>query len=591
MSDRQRESLSLTPAGPDPTPSRLGRDLRRAVADLVLETTSEGIWLIDAESRTTFVNTHTAHLLGYTVDEMLGAHLFAFMDEEGKKICEANLERRRGGIEEQHEFKFLRKDGTPIWLLLATNPVYDRSGAYAGALAMLDDISAQKQREAELRERVRDLEGVAQAKTRGALELEREIEPSGCADRAAEPPTRLPWREAVMRGMLTVVGGVAPLFSALGLLVRSAPLTAVDVLVLMFAGALPPVLWLARWPSIRARASVAITIGLAAGVYFLARIGFVAGVGVVLVATPVIGVICLGRRFGLALIATSALAHLVIGRLVGEGSLTLDLAYLDPFKAQNWIRAAVATTLIASLLALIVDFVIRQLERTSVEVTGTLSQLRRLHVRLERTEEEERRFLARELHDELGQILTTLKARLTLTGASTHATARPPGLESPGDLIDRLIGRVRTLSSALRPPLLDEVGLVSAVRVFLDAQAAATGLEVSLDATEQASRDRLPPDVEIACFRIIQESVTNAVRHASARRLQIAVDQDARRVALVIRDDGRGFDGGVTLDAAAAAGHLGVVGMRERVRARGGSFRLGSQPGSGTVVEVELPLA
>jgi signal transduction histidine kinase len=431
---------------------------------------------------------------------------------------------------------------------------------------------------------------VAGTRAREAAKLWHEIEDAERPDRAVRSRTRLPWRQAVMQGMLTVVGVVAPLFSAVGLLVRSAPLTAGDVVVMTLAGTLPPLLRLARRPSIRARASVAITIGLGAGVYFLARIGFVAGVGVVLVATSVIGVICLGRRFAFALIAAAALAHAAIGALVGEGSLTLDIGYLDPLRAQNWIRAAAATTLVASLLALVVDFVIRQLEQASAAATGTLSQLRRVYVRLERTEEEQRRFLAHELHDELGQILTTLKARFTLTGEITNANVRPPGLESPTALIDQLIGRVRTLSSALRPPLLDEVGLVPAVRAFADAQAAATGLEVGLEATGRATRDRLPPDVEIACFRIIQESVTNAVRHARARRLQIAVDQDAQRVALAIRDDGRGFDAGVTLDAAAAAGHLGVVGMRERVRGRGGSFRLESQPGSGTVVAVEFPL-
>jgi diguanylate cyclase (GGDEF)-like protein/PAS domain S-box-containing protein len=86
-------------------------------------------------------------MLGYTVNEMLGMPLLHFMDEEGRRTAEGNLTRRRSGIQEQHEFRCIRKDGTPIWLLVTANPVYDRSGRYAGALAMIADLSVQKARE------------------------------------------------------------------------------------------------------------------------------------------------------------------------------------------------------------------------------------------------------------------------------------------------------------------------------------------------------------------------------------------------------------------------------------------------------------
>jgi diguanylate cyclase (GGDEF)-like protein/PAS domain S-box-containing protein len=147
--------------------------LRKAVAELVLETTSEGVWLIDADSRTSFVNERTASLLGYSVEEMLGVDLFVFMDEEGRQICRQNVERRRSGIQEQHEFKFMRKDGTPVWTLLATNPVYDRRGQYAGALAMVADLTHQKNREERLSARVEALERQAAEAQAAALQFER----------------------------------------------------------------------------------------------------------------------------------------------------------------------------------------------------------------------------------------------------------------------------------------------------------------------------------------------------------------------------------------------------------------------------------
>src|SRR4029079_7879374 len=107
-----------------------------------------------------------------------------------------------------------------------------------------------------------------------------------------------------------------------------------------------------------------------------------------------------------------------------------------------------------------------------------------------------------------------------------------------------------------------------------------------LDAHDLPPRpdDRLPADLEIACFRVVQESVTNALRHGDAQSMHVRVERSARHVKMTIRDDGRGFAPGTTLDEAAARGHLGVLGMRERIRARAGKFELNSEPGGGTTV-------
>lgn len=109
----------------------------------IVETAQEGIWLIDAQSHTSFVNNRIAEMLGYTREEMMGKHLFDFMDEEGKKISERNIERRKQGIAEDHEFKFVTKDGKVVWTLMSTNPVI-KNGEYMGALAMVTDITEHK---------------------------------------------------------------------------------------------------------------------------------------------------------------------------------------------------------------------------------------------------------------------------------------------------------------------------------------------------------------------------------------------------------------------------------------------------------------
>ncbi len=125
----------------------------------IVETAEEGIWMIDAESRTTFANRKMADMLGYTPEEMLGKSLFSFMDEEERALAERLIERRRRGVSEQHDFKFRRQDGSSLWALLATNPVFDEAGRYSGALAMVTDITRRKQLQEQFRQ-VQKMEAV-----------------------------------------------------------------------------------------------------------------------------------------------------------------------------------------------------------------------------------------------------------------------------------------------------------------------------------------------------------------------------------------------------------------------------------------------
>jgi|GEM_PF-2763788 len=117
----------------------------------IIETATEGIWILDANSNTSFVNSKMTAMLGYSSAEMMGMTLFAFMDEEGVAIALECLERRRQGIKEQHDFKFRRKDGSILWAIVSTNPIVDQSGRYIGALGMITDITERKQAEEALR--------------------------------------------------------------------------------------------------------------------------------------------------------------------------------------------------------------------------------------------------------------------------------------------------------------------------------------------------------------------------------------------------------------------------------------------------------
>ena len=124
----------------------------------IVETASEGVWMFDAESITTFANCRMAEMLGYTVEEMLGRSLFEFIDAECREIAESYVQRRRQGIRERHDFRFTRKDGSHLWAIVSATPTFDAEGKFSGVLRMITDISDRKQAEAELRQTLQELE-------------------------------------------------------------------------------------------------------------------------------------------------------------------------------------------------------------------------------------------------------------------------------------------------------------------------------------------------------------------------------------------------------------------------------------------------
>ena len=118
----------------------------------IIETANEGIWVIDQENRTTFVNPRMAAMLGCPMEEMSSASLFDFIDSDWEAVASKNVERRRAGTAEQHEFKFRRKDGSTFWAIVSTNPIHDENGTYIGALGMITDITERKKSEEALRD-------------------------------------------------------------------------------------------------------------------------------------------------------------------------------------------------------------------------------------------------------------------------------------------------------------------------------------------------------------------------------------------------------------------------------------------------------
>jgi signal transduction histidine kinase len=202
--------------------------------------------------------------------------------------------------------------------------------------------------------------------------------------------------------------------------------------------------------------------------------------------------------------------------------------------------------------------------------------------RLIAVQEEERRKLARELHDEIGQVLTAVSFSLkSVRRLDPHGTLRDvvgEGLTT----VERAIGQVRSMSLDLRPPLLDELGIVPALRWLAQQQESRTGVSIDFEA---APGDLMLPVVMAeTCYRVVQEALTNVARHAGASEVVVRLERLGERALIVVRDNGRGFD----RTQIRGTGGIGLLGMEERVKLAGGVLRVRSVPGGGTEVCAEF---
>jgi len=198
-------------------------------------------------------------------------------------------------------------------------------------------------------------------------------------------------------------------------------------------------------------------------------------------------------------------------------------------------------------------------------------------------QEDERRRLARELHDETGQALTSILLGLRGLEGAKDPKALQAALDEVRELVRSTLQDVRQLAVELRPTALDDFGLVAAVERLTATFAEQTGIAVEF--VSNLPTGRLAPDVETALYRVIQESLTNVVKHARAGHVSVVLTQKAASVSVVVEDDGVGFEPAGTRD-----GGLGLVGMRERVGLLGGRMAIESRPGAGTTFVTEVPL-
>ncbi len=221
------------------------------------------------------------------------------------------------------------------------------------------------------------------------------------------------------------------------------------------------------------------------------------------------------------------------------------------------------------------------------QMQASTVRMRALSRRLVEVQEDERRAIARELHDEAGQALASLRFGLRLLEREIDEGGSVTGrVAELMQRTDAVIDGLHRLAVDLRPPSLDPLGLEAALQEYVRSAGSKFGLEVRFKARGFAS-ERLPVVVETALYRVVQEAMTNVARHAGATRVDVLAECRGDRVVVVVEDDGTGFDP----DRVRRGDHLGLLGMRERAEALGGTMVVESSPGGGTTIVVEVPSA
>lgn len=573
----------------------------------IVETTTEGVFTVDADYRIDFVNRRMLDMLGYREEEMLGRTPMSFLDGESRALAETSALRRREGMAEQLELRFLRRDRSSLWALVNSTPIFDAEGRFAGAVAMAADISARKQAEQE-RDRlftysldllcVEGFDGylkqVNPAWTATLGWTSEELKAKPCLEFVHPDDRDATLRAAEQSKQGQHVRGLENRYrcrdgSYRWLSWNSFPLPSEGLM-----------LCVVRDVTERKKSEE----DLRASEMRIRNIFEQASDGIYLISSEFRyldanprGLELLGytREELLQMTVADGLAPHERPRLAVELAEMLagrpHLAEWEHLRKDgSTFPAEVSARRLddRSYIAIVRDLTGRR--RLEEHLRATVRHLRELSRRLVETEEAERQAISRELHDRIGSNLSAIRLALEIIGARVPPGLQPeigPRLADTRKLLEDTIHEVRNIMEELRPPALDELGLLAALGQHARETSARSGIAIEVQGIEPSPR--LAPEVEIALFRIAQEALTNVVKHARATRAVVSIRSDGPCLQLAVEDDGCGFDAAAPRPE--VVGGLGMVTMRERAEAIGAAFRTESASGGGVRVIVELPMA
>ncbi|MFM2326144.1 MAG: hypothetical protein RIR31_346, partial [Bacteroidota bacterium] len=590
----------------------------------IVETAQEGVWLIDENNNTTFVNEHMATMLGYTTKELEGKHLFEFMDDEAKEIAIKNVERRKEGIKEQHDFAFKTKEGKTVWTLVETNPVL-KDGKYAGALAMVMDITERKKSEEEIKKSIERFQLLGQATNDAVWEWNLETNSvwsnlthqqlygltlNDIVPDIEEWKSRMhpEERQQVYQSLLDAQNSDSNVWYG-EYQFNSTSKGWINI----FARA-----YIKRNEEGKAVRMVGSMMDITERKKAEQEIKTSEEKRRLIMTAALDAIICIDTAGNITF--WNPQAEKIFGWQENEvmGRLLSEIIIPEPFRKmhdngiKNYLNTGVGPALNILLELKAVNrqnkefpieltvlpikqggeeffcaFVrdITERKRATEEIKNSREQLRHLTAHLQNIREEERKRIGREIHDELGQQLTAIKMYVAwidkkIPAESVNIKNR---LENILELLDGSNQSLRRILSELRPGILDDYGLIDGLE-FLNRQFATTaGINVAFSATEMPAK--IAEEINTCIFRIYQEALTNIAKYAEAKKVVSSLKIMDNIIIVSIEDDGNGFEPKEVQNNKS----FGLLGMKERVYSLNGTFNLISSPGDGTKISILLP--
>jgi PAS domain S-box-containing protein len=524
---------------------RAEADLHQAEARyrfLVDSVQDYAIFMLDPDGRVASWNTGAERITGYRAEEILGQHFRCFFPEEAVQNNKPEYELQMAATQGRYleEAWRVRKDGSCFWANILLTVVHDEAGQVCGFSKVTRDVTEQRQVEAALRHYTTRLNVL--------YEISRAILTAQSPEAIAEATVRR------IRHLVTC--------QYVSMVTYEESTGAVQMLAVEY-DTLPPG---------TADESVLPTFIYDVVMLRQGRIHYVPDVHIALASDPRLRdwqAAGLRSYVGVPLLAQGALI----------GVLTLAASVPGAFGPDTLDMVRQVADQLAVAL---------QNARLFAEVRAGREQLQGLSHRLIEVQETERRTIAGELHDEIGQALTLVKMHLqSFQDAQADASTAASLSESIG-IVEQALRQVRDLSLDLRPSLLDDLGLVAALRWYGARQARLVG--VSFHFVGHLPEERLPTMLETTCFRVAQEALTNVMRHAQAQHVWVHVHLQDAVLELTISDDGIGFDPHAAQMRARHGNSFGLLGMRERVAIAGGTIQITSTPHQGTTVVARFTL-
>lgn len=269
---------------------------------------------------------------------------------------------------------------------------------------------------------------------------------------------------------------------------------------------------------------------------------------------------------------------------LAEGFGVVDMAALYQRALVRALMAAPSPDGVGQMIRAGGDFLVESLSPFEMVHRGFREATEALRG-LNRKLEEEAKRIAHALHDEAGQLLASVHIALEDVATELPLEHRPR-LDRVKGLLDEIEAQLRRISHELRPTILDDLGLVPALTFLAEGMSSRAKITVTV---QSSMTERLPPAVETALYRIVQEALTNVIKHAHATRAAISLWREQAQLHCSVEDDGAGFDPAVAADASGRRG-LGLIGIRERLRELGGTLGIKSRPGRGATLSLEIPL-